>query len=234
MKPKYNRVLLKLSGEALSGRFPSGIDFETVQSICLSVKECVDAGVQVGMVIGGGNFWRGRTNGQMNRVRADHIGMLATMMNSLAVADTLEAFGVNARVQSAIDMNKIAESYVQSKAVKHLEKGAVVIFACGTGSPFFSTDTAAALRAAEINAEVVLKATMVDGVYDCDPKQNKLAQKYDTLTFSEVLSKNLKVIDSTAASLCKDNDIKLLVFDISEPSNIVKAIAGENVGTIVR
>ena len=210
MKPKYNRVLLKLSGEALSGRFPSGIDFETVQSICLSVKECVDAGVQVGMVIGGGNFWRGRTNGQMNRVRADHIGMLATMMNSLAVADTLEALGVNARVQSAIDMNKIAEPYVQSKAVKHLEKGAVVIFACGTGSPFFSTDTAAALRAAE------------------------LAQKYDTLTFSEVLSKNLKVIDSTAASLCKDNNIKLLVFDISEPSNIVKAIAGENVGTIVR
>ncbi len=234
MKPKYNRVLLKLSGEALSGRFPNGIDFETVQSICLSVKECVDAGVKVGMVIGGGNFWRGRTNGQMNRVRADHIGMLATMMNSLAVADTLEALGVNVRVQSAIDMNKIAEPYVQSKAVKHLEKGEVVIFACGTGSPFFSTDTAAALRAAEINAEVVFKATMVDGVYDCDPKQNKLAQKYDTLTFSEVLSKNLKVIDSTAASLCKDNNIKLLVFDISEPSNIVKAIAGENVGTIVR
>ena len=170
----------------------------------------------------------------MNRVRADHIGMLATMMNSLAVADTLEVLGVNVRVQSAIDMNKVAEPYVQSKAVKHLENGAVVIFACGTGSPFFSTDTAAALRAAEINAEVVLKATMVDGVYDCDPKQNELAQKYDTLTFSEVLSKNLKVMDSTAASLCKDNNIKLLVFDISEPSNIVKAIAGENVGTIVR
>lgn len=234
MKSEYNRVLLKLSGEALSGKFLNGIDFETVQSICLCVKECVDMGVQVGIVIGGGNFWRGRTNAKMNRVRADHIGMLATMMNSLAVAETLESLGVNVRVQSAIDMNKVAEPYIQSKATKYLENGIVVIFACGTGSPFFSTDTAAALRAAEIDAEIVLKATMVDGVYDCDPKQNKLAQKYDALTFSEVLSKNLKVIDLTAASLCKENNIKLLVFDISEPSNIVKAIAGENVGTIVK
>ena len=234
MEPKYKRVLLKLSGEALAGKQQHGIDFDTVLAICEPIKKCVDMGVQVGVVVGGGNFWRGRSSGKMDRTRADHMGMLATAINALGVADALEQLDVPVRVQTAIAMQEIAEPYIRNRAVRHLEKGRVVVFGCGTGNPFFSTDTAAALRAAEIDAEIILKATMVDGVYDSDPKKNPNAVKYDTLTFLDVLNKNLQVMDSTAASLCRDNKIGILVFNIDEPDNIVKAICGEPVGTLVK
>lgn len=234
MQPKYQRVLLKLSGESLAGAQPGGIDFDVVQKICEPIRACVDMGVQLGVVVGGGNFWRGRSSGEMDRTRADHMGMLATVINALGVADTLEQMGVECRVQTAMAMPQIAELCVRNKAVRHLEKGRVVVFGCGTGNPFFSTDTAAALRAAEIGADVILKATMVDGVYDSDPKTNPHAVKYDTLSFQEVLTKNLQVMDSTAASLCKDNSIPLLVFSMDPPDNITRAICGENVGTLVK
>ena len=234
LEPKYKRVLLKLSGEALAGKQQHGIDFDTVLAICEPIKKCVDMGVQVGVVVGGGNFWRGRSSGKMARTRADHMGMLATAINALGVADALEQLDVPVRVQTAIAMQEIAEPYIRNRAVRHLEKGRVVVFGCGTGNPFFSTDTAAALRAAEIDAEIILKATMVDGVYDSDPKKNPNAVKYDTLTFLDVLNKNLQVMDSTAASLCRDNKIGILVFNIDEPDNIVKAICGEPVGTLVK
>ena len=234
LEPKYKRVLLKLSGEALAGKQQHGIDFDTVLAICEPIKKCVDMGVQVGVVVGGGNFWRGRSSGKMDRTRADHMGMLATAINALGVADALEQLDVPVRVQTAIAMQEIAEPYIRNRAVRHLEKGRVVVFSCGTGNPFFSTDTAAALRAAEIDAEIILKATMVDGVYDSDPKKNPNAVKYDTLTFLDVLNKNLQVMDSTAASLCRDNKIGILVFNIDEPDNIVKAICGEPVGTLVK
>ncbi len=233
MATKYKRILLKLSGEALSGQEKQGINFEVVNKISSQIKRCVDSGVQVGIVVGGGNFWRGRTGGNMDRTRADHMGMLATVINSLAIADSLEQLNVDVRVQTAISMKEIAESYIRDRAVRHLEKGRVVIFGCGTGSPFFSTDTAAALRAAEINADIILKATMVDGVYDKDPNLHNDAKKYDKLSFMEVLNKDLKVMDSTAASLCKDNDIKILVFSILNPENIYKAVMGESIGTVV-
>ena len=234
LEPKYKRVLLKLSGEALAGKQQHGIDFDTVLAICEPIKKCVDMGVQVGVVVGGGNFWRGRSSGKMDRTRADHMGMLATAINALGVADALEQLDVPVRVQTAIAMQEIAEPYIRNRAVRHLEKGRVVVFGCGTGNPFFSTDTAAALRAAEIDAEIILKATMVDGVYDSDPKKIPNAVKYDTLTFLDVLNKNLQVMDSTAASLCRDNKIGILVFNIDEPDNIVKAICGEPVGTLVK
>ena len=234
LEPKYKRVLLKLSGEALAGKQQHGIDFDTVLTICEPIKKCVDMGVQVGVVVGGGNFWRGRSSGKMDRTRADHMGMLATAINALGVADALEQLDVPVRVQTAIAMQEIAEPDIRNRAVRHLEKGRVVVFGCGTGNPFFSTDTAAALRAAEIDAEIILKATMVDGVYDSDPKKNPNAVKYDTLSFLEVLNKNLQVMDSTAASLCRDNKIGILVFNIDEPDNIVKAICGEPVGTLVK
>lgn len=233
MNPKYKRVLLKLSGEALSGEQGHGLDFETVSSVCQAVKECVDAGAQIAIVVGGGNFWRGRTSGKMDRTRADHMGMLATTINSLALADSLEQLGCEVRVQTAIAMNEIAEPYIRNRAVRHLEKGRVVIFGCGTGNPFFSTDTASALRALEIDADIIFKASMVDGVYDSDPKKNPNAVKFDTLTFMEVLNRDLKVMDSTAASLCNDNQLPILVFNMEQPENIVRAIAGENVGTVV-
>lgn len=234
MHPTYNRVLLKLSGEALAGSRQFGLDIDVIQKICVSIKKCVDMGAQIGIVVGGGNFWRGRSSGKMDRTRADHIGMLATSMNALAVADSLEALGVPVRVQTAITMTAVAEPYIRNRAVRHLEKGRVVIFGCGTGNPFFSTDTAAALRAAEIEADVILKATMVDGVYDSDPKLNSNAVKYDTITFGEVLEKNLKVMDGTAATLCRDNNIPILVFNIDDPDNIVRVLSGENVGTVVK
>ena len=233
VKPKYGRVLLKLSGEALAGKQKQGIDFDVVNSICEPIKACADLGVQIGIVVGGGNFWRGRSSGEMDRTRADHMGMLATVINALGVADTLERLGVDVRVQTAISMQQLAEPYIRNKAVRHLEKGRVVVFGCGTGSPFFSTDTAASLRAAEINADVILKATMVDGVYDKDPKQNDDAKRYDSLSYSDVLSRNLAVMDSTAASMCKDNHIPLLVFSISNPQNIYDAIMGQPIGTTV-
>ena len=233
MKPKYKRVLLKLSGEALSGEQGHGLDFETVSRVCAAIKECVDAGAQIAIVVGGGNFWRGRSSGQMDRTRADHMGMLATTINSLALADSLEQLGCEVRVQTAIAMHEIAEPYIRNRAVRHLEKGRVVVFGCGTGNPFFSTDTASALRALEIEADIIFKASMVDGVYDSDPKKNPNAVKYDTLSFMEVLNRDLKVMDSTAASLCNDNHLPILVFNLEQPENIVRAIAGENVGTVV-
>ena len=210
-----------------------GLDHNKIDAIAKEIKKCYDMGTEIGIVIGGGNFWRGRSSGNMDRTRADHMGMLATVINALGVADALEQLGLNVRVQTAIAMQEVAEPYIRNKAVRHLEKGRVVVFGCGTGNPFFSTDTAAALRAAEIDADVILKATMVDGVYDSDPKANPNAVKYDKLSFMDVLNQDLKVMDSTAASLCKDNDIALLVFNIDEPENIVKAICGESVGTLV-
>jgi len=234
MKPVYKRVLLKLSGEVLAGSKGSGIDFDKVLDVCERVKTCVDMGVEVAIVVGGGNFWRGRSSGKMDRTRADHMGMLATSINALALADALEQLGVTARVQTAIEMRQIAELYIRNKAVRHLEKGRVVIFGCGTGNPFFSTDTAAALRAAEIGADVIFKATNVDGVYDSDPKLNPDAKKYDTLSHIEVLQKELHVMDSTAASLCMDNKIEILVFNLDNPDNIVSAMVGETIGTIVK
>ncbi len=234
MEPVYKRILLKLSGEVLAGEQGHGFDFDVINSVCDWVKKCADTGVQIGLVVGGGNFWRGRSSGSMDRTRADHIGMLATVMNSLALADTLEQKGVPTRVMTAIDMRRIAEPFVRDEAVRHLEDGKVVIFGCGTGSPFFSTDTTAALRAAEIGADVILKATNVDGVYDKDPNKYADAVKYDTLSHSEVLNKGLAVMDSTAASLCRDNNIPILVFNLEDPENILRAVSGKNIGTLVK
>lgn len=233
MALKYKRILLKLSGEALAGDKDGGLDFDTIEKICKSIKKCTDEGLQVGIVVGGGNFWRGRSSGSMDRTRADHMGMLATVINALAVGDTLEQNGVSARVQTGINMPQIAEPYIRGRAVRHLEKGRVVVFGGGTGNPFFSTDTGAALRAAEICADIIFKATNVDGVYDKDPKKYDDAKKYDHLSFKEVLDKQLKVMDSTAASLCMDNDISILVFDLADPDNIYRAACGEPVGTVV-
>ncbi len=234
MQPVYKRVLIKLSGEALAGEKGTGIDFDIVLSVCESIKKCVDMGAQVAIVVGGGNFWRGRSSGQMDRTRADHMGMLATVINSLGLADGLEQVGLTARVETAIEMRQIAEPYIRNKAVRHLEKGRVVVFGCGTGNPFFSTDTGAALRAAEIGADIIFKATNVDGVYDSDPKKNPNAVKYDTLSYIDVLNKGLHVMDSTAASLCMDNNIPILVFNLNDPDNIVRAMQGETIGTIVK
>lgn len=234
MELAYKRILLKISGEVLAGGKGMGIDYDTVLNICSAVKECVDMGVEVGLVVGGGNFWCGRSSGDMDRTRADHIGMLATVMNSLALADALEHLKVPVRVQTAIAMQQIAEPYIRNRAVRHLEKGRVVIFGCGTGNPFFTTDTAAALRALEIDADIMFKATNVDGVYDKDPNKFEDAKKYDTLSFDEILSHDLRVMDGTAASLCRDNSIPILVFNLDDPQNIVKAIKGENVGTVVK
>lgn len=233
MGVKYKRVLLKLSGEALAGGKPSGLDYATITPICEAIKKCAEAGVQMGIVVGGGNFWRGRSSGAMDRTRADHIGMLATTMNALAVADVLESLGLDVRVQTAISMPQVAEPYIRNKAMRHFEKGRLVIFGCGTGNPFFSTDTASTLRAAEIEANIVLKATMVDGVYDKDPNKYSDAVKFDTLTFNDVLVKNLNVMDSTAASMCKDNNLPILVFNLKDPENIYRACMGEQVGTLV-
>ena len=235
-QPKYKRVLLKISGEALAGDASRGLDFHVIGQVCDVIKRCVELGVQVGVVVGGGNFWRGLKDGgdQMERVRADHMGMLATAINALAVADVLEQKGVEVRVQTAIEMRAMAEPYIRSRAIRHLEKGRVVIFGCGTGNPFFTTDTAAALRAAEIDANIIFKATNVDGVYDRDPNKFHDAVKFDTLSHFDILQKGLNVMDSTAASLCKDNNIPILVFNLDNPHNIVDAVLGKNIGTIVK
>ncbi|MBQ8921935.1 MAG: UMP kinase [Oscillospiraceae bacterium] len=233
MDLKYKRVLLKLSGEALAGEKKTGLDYEVITPICRAVKRCADAGVQVGIVVGGGNFWRGRSSGAMDRTRADHIGMLATAMNALALADALEHLDCEVRVQTALTMTKVAEPYIRSRAIRHFEKGRIVIFGCGTGNPFFSTDTAAALRAAEIEADILMKATMVDGVYDKDPNKYEDAVKYESLTFTEVVNRQLGVMDSTAAALCRDNGMSMLVFDLSRPDNIFDACMGESVGTLI-
>lgn len=234
MSIAYKRILLKLSGEVLAGSKGTGIDDETVVKICKSVKDVADLGVEVGIVVGGGNFWRGRTSEHMDRARADHIGMLATAMNSLALCDALEQLGADVRVQTAIEMRQIAEPYIRNRAIRHFEKGRIVIFGCGTGSPFFSTDTAAALRAVEINADVLLKATNVDGVYDKDPNKYDDAVKYDEVLFRDVLARDIKVMDSTAFSLCKDNDMSILVFNLTDPENVVRVVKGEAIGTLVR
>ena len=233
---KYNRVLLKVSGEALAGQQAGrrGVDFDMLESVAAAVRQCVDLGGQIGVVVGGGNFWRGLKDGkEMERTRADHMGMLATTINALALADVLEKAGVTVRVQTAIDMSKIAEPYVRLRAIRHLEKGRVVIFACGTGNPFFSTDTAAALRAAEIDADVLLLAKNVDGVYDSDPAVNPDAKKIDSLTYGQVLQNRLQVMDSTAITLAMDNKIPLLVFAIKDPENILRALRGEHIGSII-
>ena len=234
MQSKYKRILLKLSGEVLAGAEGKGLDFDMVTTVCKVIKQCAEMGTQIGIVVGGGNFWRGRSSGKMDRPRADQMGMLATTINSLALQDTLEQLGVKAQVLTGLVMPQVGEIFTKRKAVEYLEKGDVVIFGCGTGNPFFSTDTAAALRAAEIDAEIIFKATNVDGVYDKDPNKFDDAVKYDELTHSEVLSKGLKVMDSTAASLCRDNGISILVFNLDDPQNIVRALEGENIGTVVK
>lgn len=232
--PKYKRVILKVSGEALAGPKKMGLDDDTIGRITDQIKQAVDMGVQIAIVCGGGNFWRGRSGENMDRTRADHMGMLATTINALALQDSLEHRGVETRVQTAIEMRQFAELYIRNKAVRHLEKGRVVIFACGSGNPFFSTDTAAALRAAEIDADAILLAKNVDGVYDSDPNINKDAVKFDELTYLDVISKGLKVMDSTASSLCMDNGIPLLVFGLDDPHNIIRVLNGEKIGTVVR
>ena len=235
-KPVYRRVLLKISGEALAGDKHTGLDFQMIGRVCDVVKECLSLGVQVGLVVGGGNFWRGAKDGggRMERTRADHMGMLATVMNCLAVADVCEQKGIPVRAQTAIEMRPIAEPYIRSRAIRHLEKGRVVIFGCGTGNPFFSTDTAAVLRAAEIGAEVILLAKNVDGVYSADPVKDPSAVKYDSISYDDVLAQHLMVMDTTATSLSMDNHIPVLLFALKDPENIVRAVCGEKIGTIVR
>ena len=234
-RPRFKRILLKLSGEALMGDGKYGISPKTLQQIAGEVKEVIELGVEVGIVIGGGNIFRGvsaSTEG-MDRASADYMGMLATVMNSLALQDSLEKLGVFTRVQSAIDMQQLAEPYIRRRAVRHLEKGRVVIFAAGTGNPYFTTDTAASLRAMEIHAEVILKATKVDGIYSADPMKDPTATRYKNLTYLDVLKKNLKVMDSTAISLCMDNELPIIVFDLHGNGNIMKVVMGEDVGTLV-
>ena len=233
---QYKRVLLKISGEALAGDKKFGLNFDVINSVCDVIKKCNEMGVEVGVVIGGGNFWRGVKNGEgyIERTRADHMGMLATAMNCMAVADVLEQKGVPTRIMTALEIREVAEPYIRQKAVRHLEKGRVVLFGCGTGNPFFSTDTAAVLRAAEINAEVILLAKNIDGVYDSDPATNPNAEKFDIITYDEVLARQLKVMDSTATSLSMDNNIPVLVFALKDPENIIRVIRGEQIGTIVK
>ena len=234
-EPMYKRVVLKLSGEALAGDMGYGIDQAMLAHVAEQVQDVRDLGIDVLVVVGGGNIWRGIAGSKqgLERATADYMGMLATVMNSLALQSALESIGIDTRVQSAIEMRQIAEPYIRRKAIRHLEKGRVVIFAAGTGNPYFSTDTTAALRAAELDAEVILMAKKVDGVYSADPKTDPAAVKFDTLSFKEVLEKELKVMDSTAASLCKDNRIPIVVFNINEKGNARKAVLGENVGTVV-
>lgn len=230
---KYKRILLKLSGEALAGDKKTGIDQEVLGRICDEIKKVKEMGVEIAIVVGGGNFWRGKYGTEMERTTSDYMGMLATVMNGLALQDALEARGMYTRVQTAIEMRQIAEPYIKRKALKHLEKGRIVIFACGTGNPYFTTDTTAALRAAEIEANVILVAKTIDAVYSADPKLDPNAVRYDKITYLDILNKNLKVIDSTATSLCRDNKIPLIVFGIDKPDNIQKAVLGEKIGTLV-
>jgi uridylate kinase len=235
-KPCYKRILLKLSGEALAGQQGYGIDPDIINGIAKEIREVADLGLEIAIVIGGGNIFRGlaASSAGMDRASADYMGMLATMMNSLALQDALEKAGVNTRVQSAIEMQEIAEPYIRRRAVRHLEKGRVVIFGAGTGNPFFTTDTAASLRAIEIGAEIILKATKVDGVYNADPNKDKNAVKYEQLTYLDVLKQGLKVMDSTATSLCMDNNLPILVFDLTSTGNIKRVVCGEQIGTLVR
>ncbi|MDW7656089.1 MAG: UMP kinase [Bacillota bacterium] len=230
----YKRIMLKLSGEALAGEKGIGLDNKTLRIMGETIGQVTALGVEVAIVVGGGNFWRGRTSAGMDRVTADHMGMLATAMNALALSDALEQAGVVTRVQSAIEMRQIAEPYIRKRAIRHLEKGRVVIFACGTGNPFFTTDTAAALRASEIEAEIMFMATLVDGVYDKDPHKYPDAVRYETISHDQVLQMNLKVMDATAAALCRDNHMTIGVFNLRDPQNIVRVVCGEQIGTLIR
>jgi uridylate kinase len=230
---KYKRIMLKLSGEALAGENGYGIDFNVAQRIAEEIKELVDMGIEIGAVVGGGNIWRGRSGKGMDRTTADYMGMLATCINALALQDSLEGIGVNTRVQTAIEMREVAEPFIRRRAMRHLEKGRVVIFAAGTGNPYFSTDTTAALRAAEIEADAILLAKKVDGVYDKDPNKFSDAKKYDQLSYIQVLEQGLQVMDSTATSLCMDNNIPIVVFGLDKPGNIRRAVIGEKIGTLV-
>ena len=232
-EPKYKRVMLKLSGEALAGEQGFGLNFDIINNIAEQIKKISDQGVECGIVVGGGNIWRGRQGTSMDRATADYMGMMATCINALAMQDSLEAVGVHTRVQTAIEMKEIAEPYVRRRAMRHLEKGRVVIFAAGTGNPYFTTDTTAALRSAEIEAEIILLAKKVDGVYDKDPNVYDDAVKYDELKYMQVLEQGLQVMDTTATSLCMDNDIPILVFELENPENIIKAVNGEKIGTLV-
>ena len=231
---KYKRILLKLSGEVLAGKKETGIDFQRVLDLAREIKEVSELGVQIGIVVGGGNFWRGKSNEYMDRATSDYIGMLGTTMNTLALGDAFKQLDVPVRVQTAVEMRQIAEFYIKDRAIRHLEKGRVVVFGCGTGSPFFSTDTAASLRAAEINADVVCKATKVDGVYDKDPQKFKNAKKYDEISYLDVINKGLRVMDTTAISLCMEEAILILVYDILQKGNLKKAILEMGVGTLVK
>lgn len=230
---KYKRILLKLSGEVLAGEKKMGIDFNRVLELATEIKECVDLGCEIGIVIGGGNFWRGKSNEYMDRITSDYIGMLGTVMNTLALGDAFKQIGVPVRVQTAIEMRQIAELYIKDRAIHHLEKGRVVIFGCGTGSPFFSTDTAASLRAAEIDADVLIKATKVDYVYDKDPKKYDDAKKFDKISYIDVLNKQLNVMDLTAVSLCMEEKLPILVFNILKKGNLKKVVTENNIGTII-
>mgnify|MGYP000437019859 FL=1 len=230
---KDKRILLKLSGEVLSGSQHHGIDFNRTLEIAREIKECVEKGYEIGIVVGGGNFWRGKSNEYMDRATSDYIGMLGTVMNSLALGDAFKQINVPVRVQTGVEMRQIAEFYIKDRAIRHLEKGRVVIFGCGTGSPFFSTDTASALRAAEINADILIKATKVDGVYNKDPKKYKDAIKYNEIKYIDVLNKKLNVMDSTAISLCMEESIPIMVFNIEEKGNLKKAIIDKSIGTII-
>ncbi|MBR4879336.1 MAG: UMP kinase [Clostridia bacterium] len=234
--PKYKRVLLKISGEVLGGSRGFGLDFEVVSKVAQAIKDCVEIGAEIGVVVGGGNFWRGVKDGggRIERTRADHMGMLATTINALALADVLENMDVQVRVQTGIDMVKVAEPYIRGKAIRHLEKKRVVIFACGTGNPFFSTDTAAALRAAEIGAEAILLAKNIDGVYTADPNKDPTAEKIDEITYNEVLYRGLAVMDSTATSLSMDNKIPIIVFALKDTGNVKRVLMGEKIGTVVK
>ncbi len=230
---KYKRVLLKFSGEALATESGSGIDFEKALTFAREIKECSDAGVEIAIVVGGGNFWRGKLNTYMDRATSDYIGMLATTMNALALGDAFKQIGADVRVQTGIEMRQVAEFYIKDRAIRHLEKGRITIFGCGTGSPFFSTDTAAALRAAEIKADALIKATNVDGIYDKDPKKFEDAEFIPHTTYLDVLNKQLKVMDSTAISLCMEEKIPILVFNIHQPGNLHKLLLGEEIGSVV-
>lgn len=230
---KYKRILLKLSGEALAGDKKTGVDADVIGRICDEIKKVKELGVEVAVVVGGGNFWRGKYGKEMERTTSDYMGMLATVMNGLALQDALEARGMYTRVQTAIEMRQIAEPYIKRKALKHLERGRIVIFSCGTGNPYFTTDTTAALRAAEIEADVILVAKTIDAVYSADPKIDPNAIRYDKISYLDILNKDLKVMDSTATSLCRDNNIPLIVFGIDKPDNILKAVQGEKIGTLV-
>ena len=234
MKDMYKRVLLKVSGEALAGKLGHGLDYETLKSISVSVKKVYELGVEVAIVVGGGNFWRGRQHDGMDRTTADHIGMLATTMNALALADAIQEQGVPTRVMTAIEMRSVAEPYIRGRAIRHFDKNRVIVFGAGTGNPFFSTDTAAALRAAEIEADVIMKATNVDGVFNKDPHKFPDAVKIDELTYLDVINQQLGVMDYAAISLCMENKIPILVFNLNNPDNILRAVKGEKIGTIVK